>query len=344
MQRSRLIDFQLSRGAQAAGLCQGDTVSIAAVVNEAQQRLIFGGGETGWYGSWWRMAFNVTRDDPYITTPREVARLINMSVCKRAVRIQNQFYEFLDAGFGVQPNTCACNFLETYERNNVVSSVEMTGTNKILRFYISDDEDIGKRILVQGEDSNGMRIYSMDGLVQVDGVFLDLASPFVDMDRELSVWDGFQKDITVGTLSVYEVDQTTSDQTLLSTYAPGEQVASYRRYFINGLPRNCCDPLDEDNTIVQVEAMAKLEYIPVIVGTDYLTIQNIPALIEEVQCLRYEGADTSDAKGFSVLHHNKAVRLLNGELEHYLGKERPAINYAPFGRNRLRNQAIGTLI
>lgn len=342
--RSRLIDFQLSRGAQAAGLCQGDVASVASVANEAQQRLLFAGGEHGWYGSWFRMAFNVTQATPYVTPPREVARLINIAVCKHPVRVQNGFYEFLEAGYGVQPKTCGCNFLEAYERNNVVSSVEMTSTNKKLRFYISDDSDIGKRVLVQGLDANGMRIYSRDGLVQVEGVFLDLTSPFVDMDRVLSVWDGFQKDFTVGTLSVYEVDQTTGAQTLLSIYQPGEQVASYRRYFINGLPHNCCDPTDEDNTTVQVEAMARLEFIPVAVGTDYLTIQNIPALIEEVQSLRYSGADTPQAKQFSILHHNKAIRLLNGELEFYEGKQQPAINFAPFGTARLRHQGIGQLI
>ena len=121
MPRIRLLDFRLSRGAQAVGLCQGNIADIAQIVNSAQERLVNdrGAGDTGWWGSWATMGFNVAAAAPYITLPREVTRLIDVSVCGRPIGIQNQFYEFLQFGIGNQPKTSCnpgCPFLQTYDR------------------------------------------------------------------------------------------------------------------------------------------------------------------------------------------------------------------------------------
>jgi hypothetical protein len=43
------------------------------------------------------------------------------------------------------------------------------------------------------------------------------------------------------------------------------------------------------------------------------------------------------------MHIREAINLLNGELRHHLGKQRPAINFAPFGTAKLSYQRIGSL-
>ncbi len=307
------------------------------------------GGDTGWWGGWAKMVFNVvgsgTDANPYITCPRDVARLINIDYCRLPVAVQNEFYEFLEFGAGLQITAaCAQNCVspQAFDRAGVPLLSDMDPTNQILRFYITDSSDVGKRILVQGKDANGNTVYSQDGNVQVQGIFVNLASPFADAPLEFSEITGLQKDITTGVVRIYQVDQTTLGSELLSHMEPTEQVASYRRYFLGGLPRNCC-ATDPTTTTVQVTAMAKLEYIPVIADSDWLIIQSIPALKEEAMAIRYSEMDAPNAAALAKDRHKNAIRILNGQLVHYLGREKPAINFAPWGSARLARQGIGTM-
>jgi len=344
MQLLRLKDIRQSRIPEALGACASDNGKLLEIVNEAQQRLVFAGGETGWWGSWAKVVFNVTgTTDPYITLPRSIARLINMDVCRSPVRIQNEFYEFLEAGTGLQP-ACACNGLETYDRGMFPTFSDLVPPNKRLRFYITDAADIGRRVLVQGKDQNGTTIYSLDGIDEVTGIYLEFTQPFVDTPFDITLLTGLQKDFTVGQVRVFEVDNVTGVSRLILTMEPSEEVAGYRRYFLNGLPTNCCGATLPALPTTQVTAMAKLALIPVAVDPDYLVIQNIAALKEECQAVRFGEMDDPGSAGQAALRHRKAINLLNGELVHHLGKERPAINFAPFGTAKLSYQRIGSLI
>jgi hypothetical protein len=352
MQLKRLKDVRRSRIPQSIGACASDQGQLIETVNEALERLVFAGGEVGWWGSWARMVFNVdSATDPFITAPRNVARIINLDVCQRPSVIQNEFYEFLEAGAGLQPLTnCSgnstqnCNLLETYDRGQFPTFSDLVPPNKRLRFYITDSADIGRRVLVQGKDQNGVTIYSLDGTVQVLGIFLGFTTPFVDTPFDISLLTGLQKDVTIGQVRVFEVDMVTGVQRLILTMEPAEEVSGYRRYFLNGLPKNCCDPTGSGVTTVQVTAMVKLEFIPVVADTDYLIIQNLAALKEECQAVRFGEMDDSLSAQQAGLRHSKALRLLNGELIHRVGKEHPAINFAPWGTAKLQNQRIGSLV
>lgn len=348
MQRLRLLDVRRSFLPEAVGYCAADANRLITTINEAQERCVLAGGETGWWGSWAKMVFNVSCTDPYLTTPRGVARLINMDVCKRPIPIQNEFYEFLEFSTGLQApcvpitsDTCVsrCQQPQTYERGTVATFSDIIPPDKIIRVYLTDAADVGKRVLLQGEDQNEATILTMDGLVQVQGVFVSLVSPFADSPMEISKLTGVQKDITIGSVSFYEVDQTTGDQRLILTMEPGEEVANYRRYYLAALPRNCCDGA----TTVQVTAMAKLELIPVKVDTDYLLIQCLPALIEMAGSVRYGRMDESSNQQLAKIKLLNAIKLLNGQLVHYEGKEKPAIGFFPFGSARLSRAGVGSL-
>jgi len=350
MNRNRLLDFRLSRGPQSVGLCQADVLGCAQVVNAATQRLILAreSGDTGWWGTWARMVFNVAKADPFITLPREVARLINVDICRNPVNVQNEFYEFLSFGIGLQePRTPAgrcrnldCSLAEVYDRGVYPSFIDLD-ENRILRAYITDNRDIGARILVQGTDTSDNPLISLDGVNDILGVMLDATMPFVDSPTMNSL-TGIQKGVTAGPVRFYQVNPDTSEQELILTMEPGEEVASYRRYFLGGMPRSCCDPSSETAT-TQVTAMAKLEFVPVRVDTDYLLIGNMEALIAECESVRYSSMDSPVGKQMAQERHGQAIRLLQGELVHQLGREMPAVNFAPFGSAHLRNSFIGRL-
>lgn len=291
----------------------------------------------GWWGSWGRFVFNVSAPNSTITTPRQIARLGRMDVCNHPVKIQNEFFEFLDFSRGLEPKV-VCNNLETYERGVFPTFSDIVPGNKIVRAFITDLDDVGRRVLYQGTDQNGNTIFSADGLTNVLGIFVSLASPFVDSPMQITALTGIQKDKTVAPVQFFEVDQTNGNQRLIVTMEPSETVAAYRRYFVNGVPSVC-----RNGTAPQVTALAKLELIPVTVDPDYLLIQNIEALILECQAIRHSKMDSAEAKQQAQVEHRDAIRLLQGELVHYEGKDRPAINFRPFGTARLSHRAIGQL-
>ncbi len=345
MLRARLIDFRSSRGPALIGACTGDVATCSQFVNAAEQRLTFlrsSNGDGNWWG-WKTVAFNVDRNDPFITTPREIARLEKMTVCNRWVPIQNQYYEFLDFGIGWQQTNRCHQFLQTLERGVFPAFTDLI-PGYLIRAAITDASDVGKRALIQGTDNNDNVIYTQDALQTVIGEYLDFVQPFVDTTDGLATLTGIQKDITNAPVNFYMVHPTTGAQTLILTMEPSEKVAAYRRYQITGLPKNCCDP-QGPGTTAQVMALAKLDFIPVRADTDYLTpIGNIEALIEECQAIRYEGIDSANAAALAGKHHSNAIGLLNGEINHYLGKDRPATIVAPFGSARLRRQRIGLVV
>lgn len=352
MQRLRLYDLRNSRLPALVGLCQDNTPGIANYVNSAQRRLVYAReaiGE-GWWGGWAEIAFNVSRNEPYITLPREIARLEYIDPCERPVQIHNQFFEYLRFGNGRMPKTqsCweSCGILQGYSRNNVVTFTDLTSAPQYITVYMTDSTDAGKRVLIQGLDSNNETIYSQDITVEVQGQFLTLGPQAQQTSATLNQITGIQKDVTNGVVRIYQHDPTTGDEILLLTMQPGEQTALYRRYYMNSLPRGCCcQPGSDDDTTVQVKAIAKLELLPVVVDTDYTLIQNLEAIIEECQSVRYSEMDNPGAKQMAAERHTQAIRLLNGELNHYIGKNDVAVGFFPFGSARLNRsyRKIGRL-
>jgi hypothetical protein len=353
MPRLRLRDFRLSRGPRVLGICAENLPLCAQYVNGAQRRLIFAreAGDESWWGTWAEVQFsNVSLSNPYITCPREVARLEKLNICGCPTPIQNQFYEYLDFGNGRLPKTsCGATWLScnrvAVSRNNAITFAEPSMSPFIVRVFANDpvDSEGSKRVLLQGKDDTDSVIYGLDFNKQIQGEFVTLTDPFVEAANHYSVLSGIQKDFTTGDVQIFAVDPTTGDQQLLLTMAPGETVAGYRRYYLNNLPTNCCSETGATANLT-VTAIAKLEPIPVSVDTDYLVLQNLEAIIEECIAIRMSEMDNTDAQQLALVHHVNAIRMLNSEIGHYLGIQNPAVNFAPFGSARLERQGIGLQI
>jgi hypothetical protein len=334
----------MSRFPRTVGLCQGDISDIAQRVNEAQQSLLYckEASNESWNGTYAEVSFELSRSQPYITLPREIARLEMATVCDYPVTVDNAFIQYLQFGNGRLREGRSCNggILQSVSRNNAVTFIDLTGAPQYIRMYISDERDVAKRVLLQGTDSNDKRIYSTDNLMEVTGIFVALDQPFVTSSLTLNTLTGIQKDVTYAPVEFYQVDPTTGDEVLLLTMEPGETTASYRRYYFNDLPCGCCpDPGDTDAS-VQVTAIAKLDLIPVAVDTDWTLIQSIEALIHEAQSIKYSESDSASAKAMAQNSHIQAVRLLTGELGHWNGVDSPAVGYAPFGSAKLERVRI----
>ncbi len=341
--RPRLIDARSSGLPQAVGLCATDITSIAAVVNEAQQRLILDptSPDEGWFGSWAKMAFTVSRANATIVTPSEVARIILLDLCRRPVQIRNQFFEYLTYGIGLQPQSCGvngCSALAAFERETVTTFNPLLPTPQYVRIY-PGASDVGRSVLISGKDQNGLVIYFIDPLTRSagNGEAIVLESPFSTSTNQFSEISGVQKEKTFSETQFFQVDPITGAETPLLVMGPGETTAQYRTYYVSGVPSNCCNT---PGGAVQVLGLCKLDFIPATCDSDYLCIQNIPALIEEVQSVRLGRMESAAAQQLSVAKHINALRLLNGQLDHLLGRERPALQRRLFGSDALRLQPV----
>lgn len=350
MPRLRFIDFCTGRGPSLLGLCNDNRAQLSQYVNAAQQRLVKApeAGDEGWWGTWVEVAFNnVSRNNPYVTCPRSIARLEKINVCQQSTRIHNQFYEYLDWGNGRMPKQCDTDNWYTctsqiFTRNIAITWTEQTIKPCYIRVYAADptaDSNANKHVLIQGTDNNGLVVRSQVVEQQVDGDYMVLGSPFIQSAYLWNSITGIQKDPTQGNINIMQVDPDTDDETLLLTMEPSETVAGYRRYYFNNLPANCCATSGTTQNVT-VTAIAKMEILPVVVDTDYLVLQNEEAIIEECMAIRLSGMDNVESQQIAKSHHKEAVRLLNSELIHYLGKNDPAVNFAPFGSARLERLNI----
>lgn len=321
-----LRDIKASRIPELIGVCPADTPRIASYVNDAQQRLIFAGREGGWWQGWVKVAFSVSLASPNIVLPAEFARIVNLAFDSKPLYLRNEFYELLPGGPGMIPDSNCKDWsgqVAGYERGTLPTQVEITPTNQKLRVFAASDQDIGKRIFIAGLDQNGNQITSQDGENCVRGFFLTLQAPFVDSGFVVSKITSVVKPETCGDVSIYQVDQTTAEEVLLSRYKSLERNPAYRRYVISPIPPGCCG--DQGSCTFTVTAIAKQEFIPVVNDYDALIIGNMPALTEAIQALRYFSHDVAASHEIGETHWKRAIKLLKQELDHYTGQTSPAI-------------------
>jgi hypothetical protein len=331
---------------QRLGICKGDFARMADYANPAQERLLYEAGEDGWWGCWAKLVFNVTRDKPYITTPPEFARLISMNVCRQAIRINNNWFETLEAGIGLR-TACDgkrnCGAREAFDRGVFYTAYDLPNANQKLRAYITDARDIGKRLLFQNaKDANGNGIYSQDTRYNVIGTYLTFNQPFVTTDFVITQFGPVQKDQTFGDVILMGVDATTGVETFLARYTPDETSPSYRRYLLTGLPCGCCTD-GQPETPAQVTCFGKYELRKLVRPTDQLLIGSVAAMLEACSAIRHEQMDDLSAKALAVPEWKNATRILNQQLDHYQGVQ-VNINVAPWGTAKLERQRIGALI
>ncbi len=325
------------------GACSTDLTTLASYANPAQERLILAFGEQGFYGAWQKVTFNVARcTSPYITLPAEIARIIALDVCRTPVPIRNQWFEYMDVWEGYRTEYAAKKGQGSISATDIgyYPTVYDLPANSKLRVYATDARDYGQVIYFQGAtDSNGNQIYDAYGA----GTSLTLAAPFSTSGFVVASFVGVQKLRTYGDVSLYAVDAA-GVETFLARYKAYETTPSYRRYLLTGMPAWCCECTlsDTARTYAQVNGIAKMQHVPVVNQTDFFVIQSIPALIQECAAIRYEEMDTPQSAQLAIVHHAKAVQLLNQQLNHEQGAENPTVNFAPFGLyGSLQAQRIG---
>lgn len=340
----------LSR-AKASGIPQA--VNLAAcdprftdLVNEAQSRLSLAGK---WWGTYRRIRICVTAG--CVTWPEDVLNVEGLLACGEGIVIRNEWYEFLQEMKAPDPRD-HCADRELLDRGIVVQFRDFTGASKV-RIYASAASDAGKRVLLQGVDVNGNVIRTNDPTDGwVDGEYVTLVAP-AGYAESVSTFaapglTGVQKDATNNRVTATAVNASTGLETQIAVWSAGTTVPEYRRTFLVRMPEkrkdsgcgnegNGCTPDNLSCSNVTVEALVRLKFVPARADSDWLFIQNLGAIKDEMRAIQLEDANQLQlAEGF----HQRAVRQLRQELEAYSPTERASIGVSLFGSAHL-NRVFG---
>lgn len=295
--------------AEAANDCQSNIPRVCSYINKAVRRLLTKGK---WKNTYQRIRICATSG--CFTWPREVETIESISICGNVGNIRNLWYEFNPNGPGpFQSGNCNGNDL--VDRGMFPTFDRIHGNNKQLRVYRDIGADDGKTITFRGLDDEGNVILTDNG--NTEGEVVTLASPYTDTVSPFFWHDitGVIKDVTKGPVRVYEYDTVTTVQRLIAIYQPDETLPSYRRSYYP--PANIeIDPTSEECQAQLVDVIAKLRFIPVRKESDFILIENLPALCEEVRAVRkFENNLIAEGLAYEAL----AVKYLNEELQNYLG-------------------------
>jgi hypothetical protein len=259
-----------------------------------------------WFGTCIRYSVNVTNQ--LFTLPPQFAVAEKLAVCQWPVNIRNFFYEYQDAGWGLENDPSVTN-PQTFSsqaklRGNYPTFKDIVPGNKI-RFQCDVTADVGTPVLVLGLDANGNWVRTMQGGVWADGEAISLSqTPGTTSVTTWSQITGIQMPVTKGQTWLYQWDGTTA--TLLSNYQYWETNPFYQRYLLPTIA----------NTPTQIDLIGKVSWYPVVNPTDWLIIGYIEAL--KLACVgvkRYEENFIAEGDGF----FQRAVAMLQEELDHYTG-------------------------
>ena len=305
--RVTFADLKNSRLPGVLGLapCSSD---FRELISEAQQRLLC--GPEVWWEAYQRYSFTVTNG--YITWPRQVASVISVALDDTPVPIRNEWFEYIDGGFGIRGATSSCAY-DLIDRGTacVFNDIDTSGNAKTLLVYSTVAENSANYIVIQGYDKDGNWIRSQQSGSWMDGEYIALpatSSVHRQSNYQWSSITGIIKPVTNGPIYLYEYDATADSRRLLGLYEADETRPNYRRTYLSGIPSDlegCCT----------VTAQVRRELLPITNDNDWLIIGNIPALKEmAIAIQKRERNNLVEA----AAHEAKAFELLDREVGHYV--------------------------
>jgi len=287
------------------GMTPGDA-RLVDYINEACERLLWKGKWPNCYGS-----FSIAASNGRIVWPRQIETIERWANNCTPGTVQNDWYQWIDTGWGLRDEHSGYDGLTLMDQGTdcVFANVSVQpGTTLKIRSSVSSDIS-PDRVLIQGMDSQGNWVRTLDAGVYVDGEYVTLnGTNYMSTVTNFSRVTGIQKPATDGFVSLYEVDPVTGYLNRLGYYEPSETVPNYRVSLVPGV--------NSDTVPIYVNVMAKLRFIRASVGTDYVLPPNLGAIKLMIAAIyKEENNLLQEAVGYEA----RALALLNEQLNHYIG-------------------------
>lgn len=189
-----------------------------------------------------------------------------------------------------------------------------SGGGQYLRYYVQAPQDLGKTITLFGTQYGNQPLQQtviVNNVATVQtGLTLVGATPFVSTSVLVTGVDSIIRQATQGPATLYEYDTTTNTLRLLAVFDPNDTNPRYRRSCIlNFNSRLGCNPNNSTSPVYhQLQALVKLEFVPVVNPWDFLLVDDFDALTFAVQAIKAEEAgDVNTANAFFL----RAIGELN---------------------------------
>lgn len=313
--RITLADLKNSQIPKALGLA-GCSTEFLSIVNEALQRLVM--SPDLYWECYQRYRFVV--NNGLVTWPRQVASVVSLAVDSAPYRLQNEWFEFLDSGYGVRGASDGDNRGIDRGTSCLISDINIASDANpmTLKLYGSVTETTTEKFIIRGYDTDGNWIRSQVSGAWVDGEHMAIPSlstaPVTSSFNWKYVTD-IIKPVTNGEIMLYERDTVTGTQRKIGHYETDETRPSYRRTLVlNATHDTDDDGVDEcQHTIT---AMVKREFMQLRNDNDHCIIGNIPAIKEMAMAVRLrETHRVAEAEAYEA----KARQILDREISHYIG-------------------------
>lgn len=298
------------------------SAAFTQLLNEATQRLLM--GPDRWWDVHHKLAINVTNG--CVTWPREVANIESIALCGVPMTIRNEWFEFLESGYGVRCCDAKCEH-QMFDRGTGVTFKDIRhGYTIKLTTQKPEAEDQYMGFLGYDCQGNWIRTQDSTGAWR-DGVWAQIpTSPYAPYIGQVQFGLGSITEIikpkTNGYINLYDYNLITATSQKIGMYEWDETRPSYRKSLIGGIPDDCTK---------QVTVMYRQEFTPVENDNDFLLIANIPALSEMMMAIKlFRQNQLQLASG----HEGKAYQILDREVSHYVGNgvvEPLRIDYRTFG-------------
>lgn len=331
-----LGQLKLSRIPAFLGLCPTDP-RLIQWCNECQDELLSHGRFWGTY-----VAGEFCTQGGLVAWPRNVAAVEQITICGHTIIGHNQWYKFMSPVSQPEPcGTCGCRGTErgcgecgalVWTDEGVQPVYRQLTVPRFIKLYPRSATDVGKRVLIQGDDVNHEWVRKFYGGVPVDGEYVTLANPFSISTVQYSAITGIQKDATDLNVLAYSYDPVTGHELAIADWGPDEVTPSYRMSAIPCLRNqhhHHCGPSS-------VNAMVKLEHIPVSVDTDWLLIQNEIAIKAGMHARQLYERNQDTLADKEML---RAINSLNHELRTHTGDRSEM--FVDLGAESFRNDLNG---
>ncbi len=216
------------------------------------------------------------------------------------------------------------------------------GNPLYIRVYTRLNTDIGKTLTIYGINEFGQPLMSRDQLGNwYEGENVTTVQGFIQTSQRFREVTRISKPLTVGMIDVYGYDSTADVLYDMAHYEPSETEPRYRHTSIRGGcgSRGC--RTSDGTKAMQVTFLAKLKFIPVVLDSDIVQIDNIAALKFMIQSLR--SSENGDIDSSAKLE-TQAIHELNRQLAEKLPLNQIPVRVEPFGTALPAYAGIGQII
>lgn len=304
--RFQLLDAQNNIGLQNVAGFGPQTAQFIDLINRAQRRLIKRGD---FFGLTQQATF--VFQGSYIVWPKYVGTILAARSGRRGTQVSNMWYEFTGSWHRHHGHWHGDAVLQDAGETCLFSEITGGGNGQTLQYYVQANQDLSPATTITffGTQFGNQPLQQQVNGAWERGLTLVAATPYSATPVAVTSVDSITRTPTQANCTLYEYDPVSNTRRLLGVYEPNEIRPRYRRSVIVNY-NNCfgCNPNNPGPQYRQMDALVKLNFIPVVNSYDFLLIDDFDALAFAVQAIKAEEAgDINTANAFFL----RAIAELN---------------------------------